>query len=61
MLKVTTLIEGQVQEIKSHSNLIRLVANRRLSITASQTLKKSYGLKENMEDNERINLIEAYL
>jgi hypothetical protein len=45
MLKVMTVIEGQSQEIKTHSALIRLVADRRLSITASQTLKNSSGLK----------------
>lgn len=35
--------------------------NRKLSITASQTLKNSINLSQPNEDNERINLIEAYI
>jgi len=41
--------------------LLRSVMNRRLSITASQTLKNSVSLTQANEDNERINLIEAYI
>lgn len=61
MLTVTNLIEGQCEEINSHSSLLRAVKDRRLSITASQSLKKTTNINQISQDNERINLIEAYI
>lgn len=41
LLNVIDVIEGQCEEIKTHSSLIRHIAERNLSITASNSLKNS--------------------